>query len=382
MNYSEAYEYMESRIRGEGAVKPDRLWELCGRLGKVPEKVKYAHAAGLKDAAAAFVASILRCAGYKVGSFLPIPGAEWGAQILVGRRKITRAAFAEGVGLIREAGDRMAAEGLRQPTAENAEALLAMWYFAEKGCQLAVLENAIVIWNPQQFLADEAAVLSHESEAWFTLWEEEPDCGEAKNSSHSLKGQTFDYKTYKKLEIPLAGIGQIDNALLAIEMIERLKSLGLAVPERAVYQGLKETGWPGSFEIVHKKLFFVLDGAHDSASVGQLVRSMKLYFENKRVIYIMGMLQDCETEHVIRRTVEYGDLIITVTPPHPQGIHALELAKEIAAYQPNVTAVDSPEEAVEISMLLAGKEDVIVAFGTPVLQWRLRDILTRNRTKK
>ena len=133
---------------------------------------------------------------------------------------------------------------------------------------------------------------------------------------------------------------------------------------------------------MHKKPYFVLDGAHDSAATAQLVRTMNLFFENKRVIYIMGMLQDCETEQVIRRTVEHGDMIITVTPPHPQALHAYELAKEIATYQPNVTAVDSLEEAVEISMLLAGKEDVIVAFGTPVLQWRLRDILTRNRTKK
>ena len=30
----------------------------------------------------------------------------------------------------------------------------------------------------------------------------------------------------------------------------------------------------------------------------------------------------------------------------------------------NVTAADSPEEAVEMARLLAGKEDVIIAFGS------------------
>ena len=381
MNYSEAYEYMESRIRGKGAVQPDQLPDLCARLGKRSEKVKYVHAAGVKGAAAAFVASILRCAGYKVGSFLPILSAEWGERILVGRRKITRSAFTEGVAFVRKVGDQMAAQGLSQLTAECAEAMLALWHFAEAGCQLAVLENAIVVWSPQEVLADGVVWPVNGNEDWLACWDEEPDWGEASHIRNSLGGQTFDYKTYKKLEISLARIGQIENAILAIELAERLRDFGFVISERALYQGLKETGWPGSFEILQKRPYFVVDGADDCASAGELVRTMKLYFENKRVIYIIGMLQGSETERVIRRTVKYADMIITVTPSDPQAIHAFDLAKEISVCQSNVTAADSLEEAVEIGMLLAGKEDVIVAFGTPVLQWRLRHILTKTKKK-
>ena len=202
MNYNEAYEYMESRMRGDGAVQPDQVLALWKRFDDPRTKIKYVHAAGIKDATAAFVASILRCAGFKVGSFLPIPGAEWGEQILVGRRRINRKAFGEGVAFVRETGDRMAAEGCKQPTAEYAESLLAMWYFAGEGCQVAVMENAIVMWEPQELLAD--------GDAKFTFWEEEPDCGEAMHIRRDLRGQTFDYKTYQKLEIPLVGIEQIE----------------------------------------------------------------------------------------------------------------------------------------------------------------------------
>ena len=78
---------------------------------------------------------------------------------------------------------------------------------------------------------------------------------------------------------------------------------------------------------------------------------------------------------MISRTAKYANMILTVTPQHPQAVHAYELARKIAGQHPNVTAVDSLEEAVEISFLIAGKEDVIIAFGTPALQGRLTDIL-------
>ena len=52
-----------------------------------------------------------------------------------------------------------------------------------------------------------------------------------------------------------------------------------------------------------------------------------------------------------------------------------ELAREVARVHPRVTAVDSLEEAVEISHLLAGKEDVILAFGSLSYLGRLMEIM-------
>ena len=44
---------------------------------------------------------------------------------------------------------------------------------------------------------------------------------------------------------------------------------------------------------------------------------------------------------------------------------------------PQVTAVDSLEEAVEMSFLLASKEDVIVAFGSLYYLGRLMNIVEK-----
>ena len=52
---------------------------------------------------------------------------------------------------------------------------------------------------------------------------------------------------------------------------------------------------------------------------------------------------------------------------------AFELAKVCEQYHPSVTAADSIEEAVEMSYLLAGKDDVIIAFGSLSYLGRVRE---------
>ena len=59
-----------------------------------------------------------------------------------------------------------------------------------------------------------------------------------------------------------------------------------------------------------------------------------------------------------------------------------ELAREVARVHPRVTAVDSLEEAVEISHLLADREDVILAFGSLSYLGRLMEIMERRSGKR
>ena len=53
----------------------------------------------------------------------------------------------------------------------------------------------------------------------------------------------------------------------------------------------------------------------------------------------------------------------------------------MAKVHPQVTAADSLEEAVEMGCLLAGKEDVIVAFGSLSFLGRLMEIVAQRQMK-
>ena len=90
----------------------------------------------------------------------------------------------------------------------------------------------------------------------------------------------------------------------------------------------------------------------------------------------MGVLKDKEYKKIIALTHSLADQIITVTTPNnSRALPAYELAREVAKVHRNVTAVDSLEEAVEMSRLLAEKDDVIIAFGSLSFLGKLMEIV-------
>ena len=98
----------------------------------------------------------------------------------------------------------------------------------------------------------------------------------------------------------------------------------------------------------------------------------------------MGMSGEADYEEIINIIHPYADWIITAAPSGKSGaMSSFELAGEVAKVHSNVTAVDSPEETVEVSYLLAGKEDVIIGLGDPafVERWMSAVSLRHNGHK-
>lgn len=193
---------------------------------------------------------------------------------------------------------------------------------------------------------------------------------------YGLEKQCFDYGKRKGVEISLAGQYQVENAGVALEALDILAEQGFPVAEEKLRQGMLRARWPGRFTLVGRKPFFIVDGAHNEDAVRRLVQSLEFYFKGRRMIYIMGVLRDKEYGKMIEMTHALADQIITVTPPdNARALSAYELAREVAVVHPGVTAADSLEEAVEMSRLLAGKEDVIVAFGSLSFLGRLTEMI-------
>ena len=204
--------------------------------------------------------------------------------------------------------------------------------------------------------------------------------GKAYDIQHAFPKQVFSYESdqnpshqkhlYKKLKIFLQGTYQIDNAILAVEAVEQLRQAGYQITDAQMRRGLEEAVWRGRFDIVCRKPLFLADGAHNADAARRLAESVELYFTNRRIIYIMGVLKDKEYEKICELTAGLASDIITVATPHnPRALPALELAEAVRRYNDRVTAADSIEEAVELALLLAaaptdGKEPVVIAFGS------------------
>ena len=409
----------------------DSIRRLCGALGDPQDGLRFVHIAGTngKGSVLAYVSTILKKAGYRVGRYLSPVIFDYRERIQVGERPITQKALCEGAEMIQKVCGSLVEQGFPHPTAFEAETALAFWYFRQKNCDIVVLETgmggredatnvvtttvvsvlASISMDHMKFLGKTLAAiawqkagickpgrpvvtLAQEPEA-MTVVEEEArrlDCSltvadvdDCDHVRYGLEKQSFDYGSWHGLEIGLAGKVQIENAALAVKVAETLCREGFSISEASLRAGLRETKWPGRFTVVARKPLFIVDGAHNEDAARKLAQSIKFYFTNKRILYIMGVLKDKEYERVIELTQSYADQIITVTPPdNPRALPAYELALAVSRLHPKVTAVDSLEEAVEMSYLLAGKDDCILAFGSLSFLGKLMKLVEKRMDKK
>lgn len=139
-----------------------------------------------------------------------------------------------------------------------------------------------------------------------------------------------------------------------------------------VRKGIAEAVWPGHFEKIADKPTVIIDCAKDVRTVRELMELITGHFTGKQPVFVMGMKRNTAYEKMIEISHGYAGQILTVTLSGEKDcLSAYELASLIYRSHEQVTAVDSPEEALEIGRLIAGKDGVIVAFGSPSLAWKL-----------
>ena len=412
-------------VPGLGSIK-----ELCRRLGNPQDAFPCIHIAGTngKGSVLAYLSSVYKTAGYRVGAFSSPAVFKSRETIRVNGKNMTKKAYTEGLEKIKEAVEAIKADDLPAPTAFEAEVALAFLYFADKKCDIVMLEAGMggredatnlitrtlaavlmpIGMDHMQFLGGTldkiayqkagiikkgcvavSAVQQEEAAAKIRKEAEKQGCSliiatVPEKVKYGLKKQRFNYRDafgtlHKDMEITIPGVCQAENAAVAIEVVEALnRQKSLSVSDENLRRGLLETTWPGRFEILREKPYFVIDGAHNEPAAKKLVQSVSAYFSNKRIIYIMGMLKDKEYGKVAEITYPYADQIITVTPPeNKRALSAMDLAAAVSAYHPRVTTAGSVEEAVEMAYLLAGKEDVILCFGSLSFLGRVKDILKK-----
>ena len=431
MNYREALEYIEE-LRPLGSVMGlETMRLLCERLGNPQEQLKFVHIAGTngKGSTLAYVSTVMQTAGYRVGRYISPTVREYRERFQVDGRMITQSGLCKYLEPVKTAADAMAAEGLPHPTLFEVETAAAFLYFLDKACDLVVLETGLggaldatnvvnntlaavfasISMDHMEILGEtlpeiaqvKAGIIKNKCYAISVKQDPEvmkilrqvsvlkkskfltADVTRTKQVKYGVTKQSFSYDRYKNLEISMPGQFQIENAVLAVETVLALVRCGFTVPEEKLRKGLLETRWPGRFDVVAKRPLFIVDGAHNEDAAVKLAESIRFYFTNRKIIYIMGMLRDKEYDKVIRATFSLASHIITVTPPiGERALSALDLAQAAREYHGAVTAADSVQEAVEIAYLLVGKDKdtVIIAFGSLSYLGELMDVVEHRDT--
>lgn len=422
MTYEEALSYIHSICWKGSKLGLDRTRELLGKLNDPQKELKFIHIAGTngKGSTAAMLSSILEEAGYRVGLYTSPFINRFNERMQVNHQPIPDEELAALTEYVRPYADAMA----DSPTEFELITALAMVWFARQKCDIVVLEVGMGGELDSTNIIDvpEAAViaamgLDHVKELGPTMadiarakagiikeggrvvsYGGNPEADEviaavcrARNASlcqpdfsaivpgdFSLEGQTFSYKGWRGLRIPLVGAYQMNNAAVVLETVEVLRQWGWIISDEAVRQGLADTRWPARFEVLRRDPVFIVDGGHNPHGIRATAESLRRLFPGRKITFVTGVMADKDVEHILGLIVPLADQFFTVRPDNPRAMDAGELAARIEAMGAKATACASVRDGVDRAIQAEGPHGVACALGSLYMSGEVRSCFGKN----
>ena len=407
MNYQQSRAYIQDAAKYPIALGLTNIQELMKRLGNPQDQLKYVHVAGTngKGSVIAYLYTTLMETGYRVGRYISPSVYTYRGKMEVSGSMVNREQFAGYVSDVAAVIEEMIRDGHPHPTPFEIETAVAFLFFADMKCDLVIMEvgmggstdatniirnTEVAVLVPIRFLGNtlseiaekkagiikpgcSVATIGQELSAQAVIREKCQELGvelvtgdpeKAEILSESFEGQTYRYEN-QVYELSLAGVYQTENSILALEALKLLAKRGYPTTCEQRYAGLKKTHWDGRLTIIHRDPLFIVDGAHNPAAADMLEASVSRYFKDRTMYFIMGVFKDKDYSYIVRKLCPYAKKIFTIeTPDNPRALPAEELAEAIRPCNPCVSAADGISDAVDKVFALAGKDDLILSFGS------------------
>lgn len=170
---------------------------------------------------------------------------------------------------------------------------------------------------------------------------------------------------YPDVAISMIGEHQIANAVTALCTVKALELFhGLVLNESEMFRGLRYAVQKGRFEIIKYKPFVIIDGAHNEAGVQALKTVMTQHFAGKKVLTVMGVLEDKITDKLFEDMASFTDAFIATKPINPRAVEAGDLAEKLARTGKPCVSVPDWKDAVQAAMKRRYDYQVVLFAGS------------------
>ncbi len=431
MNYKEAVSYLNSLSRFGSRPGLTTIQYLLYLIGNPERRLKVIHIAGTngKGSTSSMLAKGLAEIGYKVGLYTSPHLFSIRERIKIDSIDITEEEFTVLVERIIPYVERVSRkDGCFHPTFFETLTAMAFWYFAEKKVDISIIEtgmggrfDATNVTYPLISLITHIARDHTNFLGWKVEKIAEEKCGIIKGgipvvsgiqsenvrkvienfssyrgspfyilndkiSQISLTENSTDF-TYKDEEgvdynvsIPLIGYHQAENAALAIYTSEVLKKhwdYNFSISQ--FIRGLRGVKWPGRFQIISKRPYIILDGAHNLDGVKRLVETLSSLFPGRKVTIISGILRDKEYKEMAKLLAPFAKKIIVTTPESERALSPSVLKEVFSLYTDvPIEVIPDPIEALKYAKKDLPPHDILLITGSLYLIGKIGNFLLKN----
>ena len=417
MTPKEAVSYIEHYGWSKTRLGLERTRKLLQKLGNPQKQLKYVHVAGSngKGSTCAMLDAILRAAGYRTGLYTSPYIQDFCERIQVDGQNIPGEDLARLTERVKAAAEEMD----DHPSQFELVTALGMLYFAERHCDIVVLEVGMggaldstnVIDAPEvavitniglehtEYLGDtleaiaatKAGIIKRGCHA--VCYDGAPEvtavvrnvCAEKGASmrpvhfskleliSQSLNGQCFLWEG-RGYRLSLLGAHQLHNAATVLETVAALRERGWRIDEKAVKAGFANVKWPARLEAMQRAPLFLIDGGHNPQCAEALAASLRELLPEQKVVFLLGVLADKDYPRMMELLMPLALEFICLTPLSDRALSGEALAAYLREQGAEAVACDNVSSGISAALAAASERGVgTVAFGSLYLVGAIRE---------
>ncbi|PNX54043.1 MAG: hypothetical protein BV458_01245 [Thermoplasmata archaeon M9B2D] len=403
----------------------ERITVLLEKLGNPQNGLQVIHVAGSngKGSVCKYIRSILQKAGYTVGLYLSPHIERFSERIVVGNQEISAEDLAMLVSEIQPVVEDMKQHG-NTPTFFEIVTALGFLHFKHLAVDYAVVEvglggrlDATNVVNPLvsvitnislehtdklgkdivSIAREKAGIIKDNIPVVTAAREDAKETIEQVAKEHNAPIVHIDRTMWKRMfykgkyqgfvvqgsfkdytvKTSLLGRHQGENIAVAIAAVEQLQMNGVYITDNDIIDGIAATFHPGRMEIVSEGPLVLLDGAHNPAGMRMLAETIQEDFSSRRVILVLGVLQEKDIKSMVSLIVPCADVVIVTKSENPRATDPSLLQQIIADFDAHTTVfvASSVPLAITHARRIATQKDLICVTGSLFTVGEARTIL-------
>lgn len=179
--------------------------------------------------------------------------------------------------------------------------------------------------------------------------------------SLSINGQYFE-----NLEVNLPGEYQLENVLLTMGTIDRLRHK-MNIPDNAIIEGLKSVYWPGRLHWISSQPNIIVDVSHNPAGFDKTLAFIGRFFSKNKINVITFLQEDKDFQKIGDLLINSSHKIFVVDLKSGKPLNPQTLLEYIRNKGGNVKILDSFEQAKETIYRSIDRDELWLIIGSHYL---------------
>lgn len=174
------------------------------------------------------------------------------------------------------------------------------------------------------------------------------------------------------IETPLIGRHQLRNVALAIATAEELARQGFPVTAASIEQGIRESHWPGRFQVLHPEDSpskqgepeYVFDVAHNPAGAWALRSTLSASYAERPLTFIFGAMRDKAIGEMAEILFPLAERVIATHADNPRSASVEEIRQAAVRTSIQIESAEDVAAALASARTSAQPDAVVVITGS------------------